>query len=66
MNRLLEIISENDKLSSMRVMLMSILVVLLGDWIHAIVTGGARPDYNLIALVIGSGIVKTVSKKYEK
>lgn len=66
MNKLLEIISENDKLSSMRVMLMSILVVLLGDWIHAIVTGGDRPGYNLIALVIGSGIVKTVAKKYEK
>lgn len=67
MKRLLEIITENEKLSSSRIMMMLFGLAGIVDWQHAIWTKGEwTPSYEVIVLMLGSMGWKTLGKKYEK
>lgn len=67
MDKLLELIMENDKLSSSRAMMMLFGLSGIVDWQHAIWTKGDwTPSYEIIVLMLGSMGWKTLGKKWEK
>jgi hypothetical protein len=66
MNRLLEFVTENGKLSLGRAIPAFLTLMYGWDWGNAIITSGDRPSYELLGGVLGTFLLKVAQKKFEK